>query len=66
MAPYTDFIDNIGPIVSELNEFNIECVAYHGEMDLKSRNESYFKWRSGEIKVMVASYQCLRNGHRQA
>ena len=52
---YTDFIDDIGPIVSELNECSIDCVAYHGEMDIKSRNDSYTKWRNGDIKVMVAT-----------
>ena len=25
---YTDFIDDIGPIVSELSEYDIDCVAY--------------------------------------
>ena len=24
-------------------------------MDVKSRNESYMRWRSGEVKVMVAT-----------
>ena len=41
---YTDFIDNIGPIVSELSEYDIDCVAYHGEMDIQSRHTSYSKW----------------------
>ena len=52
---YTDFIDDIGPIVSELSEYDIDCVAYHGEMDIQSRHTSYSKWRSGETKVMVAT-----------
>ena len=52
---YTDFIDDIGPIVSELSEYDIDCVAYHGEMDIQSWHTSYSKWRSGETKVMVAT-----------
>ena len=49
------FIDDIGPIVSELSEYDIDCVAYHGEMDIQSRHTNYSKWRSGETKVMVAT-----------
>ena len=52
---YTDFTDDVGPIVSELSEYDIDCVAYHGEMDIHSRHTSYSKWRSGETKVMVAT-----------
>ena len=52
---YTDFIDDIGPIVSELAEYDIYCVAYHGEMDVQSRHTSYSKWRNGEVRVMVAT-----------
>jgi len=33
----------------------METVAYHGEMDVKSRDVSYRKWKSGEIKIMVAT-----------
>ena len=29
----------------------METVAYHGEMDVKSRDVSYRKWKSGEIKL---------------
>ena len=38
---YTDFINSVGPIVSELSELGIESVAYYGGMDMKSKNESY-------------------------
>ena len=41
---YTDFIDDVGPIMSKLNEEGIESVAYYGEMDIRSRNESYTRW----------------------
>lgn len=52
---YTDFINNVGRIVSALYELGIDSVAYTGEMDVKSRAESYFKWRGGDVKVMVAT-----------
>ena len=52
---YTDFINSVGPIMSELSAFDVDLVAYYGEMDVKSRNESYHRWKSGEINVMVAT-----------
>ena len=52
---YTDFIDDVGPIMSKLNEEGIESVAYYGEMDIRSRNESYTRWRNGEVNVIVAT-----------
>jgi len=52
---YTDFINSVGPIVSELSELGIESVAYYGEMDTKSRNESYSNWKTGKVSVMVAT-----------
>jgi len=30
-------------------------VACHGKMDVKSRDVSYKKWKSGEIKIMVTT-----------
>ena len=52
---YTDFIANIGPIVCNLHDIGIEAVGYHGEMDATSRCESYPKWNSGEIPMIVAT-----------
>ena len=52
---YTDFIDDVGLIMSELNNIGIDSVAYYGEMDIRSRCESFDKWKSGEVKVMVAT-----------
>ena len=49
------FIDNVSPIMSTLNEEGIESVAYYGEMDITSRNESYTRWRSGDVNVIVAT-----------
>ena len=52
---YTDFINSVGPIMSELSALNVDLVAYYGEMDVKSRSESYHKWKNGEVNVMVAT-----------
>ena len=52
---YVDFINNIGPIVNQLHALGTETVAYHGEMDIKSRDVSYIKWKTDEVKVMVAT-----------
>ena len=52
---YTDFISDVGPIVSALGELGINAVGYHGELDAPSRHESYLKWKSNEVKVIVAT-----------
>ena len=38
---YTDFITDIGPIVSSLSENGIQAVGYHGEVDTYSTHESF-------------------------
>ena len=52
---YTDFIADIGPIVSGLQEVGVEAVGYHGEMDIPSRRDSYLRWKSGEVNTIVAT-----------
>ena len=52
---YTDFIADIGPIVSALQEVGVDAVGYHGEMDAPSRRESYMKWKSGQVQTIVAT-----------
>ena len=52
---YTDFIDDVGPIMSELSNHGIDSVAYYGEMDIRSRNESFDRWQNGDVNVMVAT-----------
>ena len=37
---YTDFIADVGIIVSTLNEIGKEAVSYYGEMDPRDRMES--------------------------
>ena len=51
---YTDFIVDIGPIVSSLSENGIQAMGYHGEKDAYSRRESYLQWKSGEAQAIVA------------
>ena len=52
---YTNFIENIGPIISELSDLGHTCVGYYGEMDPKSRLESYTRWKSGDAQIIVAT-----------
>ena len=52
---HTDFIKDIGPIVSALEEVGVEAVGYHGEMDAPSRHESYMRWKSGQVQTIVAT-----------
>ena len=47
------YIADIGPIVSALEDVGVEAVGYHGEMDAPSRRESYMRWKTGEVKVIV-------------
>lgn len=55
MIVYTDFISDIGSIVSSLADLGIEAVGYYGEMDPRERQESYKQWKSGQVNVMVAT-----------
>ena len=52
---YTNFIENIESIVSELNDLGHCCVGYYGEIDPKSRLESYTRWKSGDAQIMFAT-----------
>ena len=52
---YTDFIANIGPIISAFQEVGVDAVGYHGEMDAPSWHESYVKWKSGQVQTIVAT-----------
>ena len=50
---YTDFIYDVGPIMNALHSHGLDSVAYYGEMDAKSRRESYDRWRNGDTNIMV-------------
>ena len=52
---YTDFISDIGPIISSLLEIGKDAVGYHGEMDPSERLLAYNKWSSGEVNIIVAT-----------
>ena len=52
---YTNFIENIGPIISELSDLGHTCVGYYGEMDPQARLESYTRWKSGDAQIIVAT-----------
>ena len=52
---YTDFIAYVGTIVSTLNNLDIDAVGYYGEMDPRDRMESYTRWKSGEVQIIVAT-----------
>lgn len=52
---YTDFISDIGPILSSLHEIGTDAVGYHGEMDPSERLESYTKWNSDQVNIIVAT-----------
>ena len=41
--------------MSKLEEHGIDSVAYYGEVDPKSQTESYMRWKSGDVNVMVAT-----------
>ena len=52
---YTDFIDDVGHIMSELSNYGIDSVVYYGEMNIRSRNESFERWRNGDVNVVVVT-----------
>jgi len=52
---YTDFISEVGKIVSSLETIGIPSVGYHGEMDVSSRQDAYVQWKSNNIQVIVAT-----------
>ena len=52
---YTDFVNDVGPILCALRSLGFEAVGYYGEMDVRTKSESYAKWRSGTAQLMVAT-----------
>lgn len=49
-----DFIDDVRPTMSELSYHGIDSVAYYGEVDIRSINESFDRL-NGDVNVMVAT-----------
>ena len=54
-AIYTDFIVDVGKIVSSFKNIGVSSVGYHGEMDVSSREDSYLQWKSNKVQVIVAT-----------
>ena len=52
---YTDFACHVAPIVLALRDRNIQAVGYYGKMKEGEKQESYFKWKSGEMQAIVAT-----------
>ena len=52
---YTDFVNDVRPILCALRSLGFEAVGYYGEMDVRAKSESYAKWRSGTAQLMVAT-----------
>ena len=52
---YTDFACHVGPIVLALRDRGIQAIGYYGKMKELEKREAYFKWKSGEIQVIVAT-----------
>ena len=38
---YTDFVNDVGPILCALRSLGFEAVGYYGEMDVRAKSESY-------------------------
>ena len=52
---YTDFACHVGPIVLALRDRDVLSIGYYGKMKESEKRESYCKWKSGEIQVIVAT-----------
>ena len=52
---YTDFIVDVGKIISGFESIGISSVGYHGEMDISSREDAYMQWKSNKVQVIVAT-----------
>ena len=45
----------MGPIVLALRDRDIQAIGYYGKMKELEKREAYFKWKNGEIQVIVAT-----------
>ena len=52
---YTDFACHVAPIVLALRDRDLPAVGYYGKMKEEEKTESYSKWKSGEVQVIVAT-----------
>ena len=49
------FYQTYWPNYEQVKRTGIDSVAYYGEMDPKAQTESYMRWKSGYVNVMVAA-----------
>ena len=52
---YTDFIVDVGKIISGFESIGVSSIGYHGEMDVSSRENAYMQWKSNNVQVIVAT-----------
>ena len=52
---YSDFIQDVGPILSAIRDLDISAVGYYGEMESRLKCEAHLKWKNGQVQVIVAT-----------
>ena len=52
---YTDFACHVAPIVLALRDRGLQAVGYYGKMKEGEKTEEYYKWKNGEVKIIVAT-----------
>ena len=52
---YTDFIQDVRPILSAIRDIDISAVGYYGEMENRLKSEAHSKWKNGQVQVIVAT-----------
>ena len=52
---YTDFACHVAPIVLALRDRGLQAVGYYGKMKEGEKTEAYYKWKNGEVKIIVAT-----------
>ena len=52
---YTDFACHVAPIVLTLIDRGLQAVGYYGKMKEGEKAEAYYKWKIGEVKIIVAT-----------
>ena len=60
---YTDFIVDVGKIISGFESIGVSSVGYHGEMDISSREDAYMQWKSTQQGSSDCGYQSIWYGH---
>lgn len=53
---YTDFSCHVDPVVLALRHWDIQAIGYYGKIKELEKRETYCKWKSGEVQVIVATH----------